>query len=202
MFNTISLYTIALFLHIVGALGLFVALGLEWASLLFLRRAATVEQARERLQLFTSLRRLYPLSWLAILIPGFYMAATAWRATAWVPTALAAVVLLVVLGAALTGRRMAPIRQRLGTIGQSVAAESGPISTTLHQRLDDPILWASLRIRTAIALGIIFLMTVKPDLLGSLLTIGVAGVLGLAFSLPVLGRGKEKVQAKRAGDRL
>ena len=195
MENTISLYSVALFLHIVGALGLFVALGLEWTSLLYLRRAATADQAREWLKLFTSLRRLYPISWLAILIPGFYMAATAWRVTAWVPTALGAVVLLAVLGATLTGRRM-------GTIGQSVAAESGPISSTLRQRLDDPLLWASLRLRTAIALGIVFLMTVKPDLLGSLLTIGVAGVFGFAFSLPVLGRGREKEQAKQAGDSL
>ena len=195
MFNSISLYSIALFLHIAGALGLFVGLGLEWASLAYLRRAATVEQAREWLSMFSAQRRLYPISWLAILIPGFYMAATAWRATAWIPTALGAVVLLVVLGAVLTGRRMAHI-------GQSVSAESGPVASTLRHRLDGPLLWASLRIRTAIALGIVFLMTVKPDLLGSLLTIGVAGVLGLAFSLPVLGRGREKVHAKQAGDSL
>ena len=193
MFNNISVYSIALFLHIVGALGLFAALGLEWASLSYLRRAATVEQARDWLSMFNLQRRIYPLSWLSILIPGFYMAATAWRATAWVPTALGAVVLLAVLGAALTGRRMA-------SIGQSVAAENGPISSTLRQRLDDPLLRASLRIRTAIALGIVFLMSVKPDLLGSLLTIGVAGILGLVFSLPARGRDRERVQAKQAGD--
>src|SRR5574341_1897823 len=145
MLNTISIYSVALFVHIVGAMGLFVALGLEWASLSYLRRAATVEQAREWLSMFSAQRRLNPISWLAILIPGFYMAATAWRATAWIPTALAAVILIAVLGAAFTGRRMAPI-------GQSVAVESGQISSTLRQRLDDPLLWASLRIRTAIAL--------------------------------------------------
>jgi hypothetical protein len=195
MENIIPIYTVALFLHIVGALGLFVALGLEWASMSYLRRAATVEQVREWLSVFNAQRRINPISWLAILIPGFYMAATAWRATAWIPIALGSVVLLVVLAVALTGRRMAPI-------GQSVAAESGPISSALRQRLDDPLLWASLRIRTAIALGIIFLMTVKPNLLGSLLAIGVASVLGLVFSLPAKGRNREKVQAKQAGDSL
>lgn len=195
MFDSISLYTIALFLHIVGALGLFVALGLEWASLSYLRRAATVEQARDWLSIFNAQRRIYPISWLAILIPGFYMAATAWGGVAWIGIALGAVVLLVVLGAALTGRRMAPI-------GRSVAAESGSISTPLRQRLADPLLWASLRIRTAIALGIVFLMTVKPDLLGSLITMGMACVLGLAFSLPAWNRSRGKVQAKQAGDSL
>ncbi len=41
-----TLYSIALFLPIVGALGLSVALGLEWASLLKLRRLANFEEAR------------------------------------------------------------------------------------------------------------------------------------------------------------
>jgi hypothetical protein len=90
----------------------------------------------------------------------------------------------------------------MAPIGQSVAAESGPIPSTLRQRLDDPLLWASLRIRTAITLGIVFLMTVKPDLLGSLLTIGLAAVLGLVFSLPTRGHKEEKVPAKQAGDSL
>ncbi len=35
----------------------------------------------------------------------------------------------------------------------------------------------------ALLLGIVFLMTVKPGLGGSLLTIGVARILGLGFSL-------------------
>jgi peptidoglycan biosynthesis protein MviN/MurJ (putative lipid II flippase) len=195
MMNTISVYSVALFLHIVGALGLFVALGLEWTSLLYLRRAATADQAREWLKLFTSLRRLYPISWLAILIPGFYMTATVWGGTAWIIIALAAVVLIAVLGAALGGRQMAPI-------GQAVAGESGPLSATLRNRLDNPLLWASLRIRTAIALGVVFLMTVKPDLLGALITMGVAVFLGLAFSLPARGRDREKLRTKQAGDSL
>jgi hypothetical protein len=37
----------------------------------------------------------------------------------------------------------------------------------------------------AITLGIVFLKTAKPDLGGSLLTIGVAIVLGLALALPM-----------------
>jgi hypothetical protein len=37
----------------------------------------------------------------------------------------------------------------------------------------------------AIALGIVFLKTTKPDLIGSLITIGVAILLGLVSALPV-----------------
>ncbi len=41
-----TLYSIALFLHIVSALGLSVALGLEWAGLLKLYRLANFEESR------------------------------------------------------------------------------------------------------------------------------------------------------------
>src|SRR5205823_2082352 len=51
-----SVYAIAVFLHIVGALGLFAALALEWASLYNLRRVPTAGQAREWAKLLSALR--------------------------------------------------------------------------------------------------------------------------------------------------
>ena len=195
MFTLMDFYPYALFLHNVGALGLFVTLGLEWAGLSNLRRAATVEQAGEWFKLLASLRRLYPIVWLTILIPGFFMAALVWRGVAWITIALAAIVLLVVLGMGLGRRRMA-------TIVQALAAESGRLSSTLRQQLNDPVLWASLWIRTAIALGIVFLMAVKPGMLGALLTMSVAILLGVAFSLPALSRGREPLQTRQTGDSL
>jgi hypothetical protein len=56
--------------------------------------------------------------------------------------------------------------------------------------------------RVSIALGIVFLMTVKPDMLGALITMGVAVILGLAFSLPVRAHDRGKMQAKQARERL
>jgi hypothetical protein len=195
MFTLMDFYPYALFLHIVGALGLFVTLGLEWAGLSNLRRAATAEQAGEWFKLLASLRRLYAIVWLTILIPGFYMAALVWRGVPWITTALAAIVLLVILGMGLGRRRMA-------TIVQEMAAESGQPSSILRQRLNDPVLWASLWIRTAIALGIVFLMVVKPGMLGALLTMSVAILLGVAFSLPALNRGRKPLQTRQTGDSL
>lgn len=168
-----TFYPFALFIHIVGALGLFIGLGLEWTSLWHLRHATTAEQVKPWFFNFAWLGRLYPIAWLAILLPGFYMAATVWGGVAWLGVALAGVILIGVLGGALTGRRMA-------VIGPLVATARGAISPTLRQRLSDPLLWASIQTRVAIALGIVFLMTVKPGLGGALLTIGVAVVLGLA----------------------
>ncbi len=44
----------------------------------------------------------------------------------------------------------------------------------------------------AIAMGIVFLMTFKPDLKGSLLAIAVAAVLGLVTALPAVASGRSK----------
>lgn len=178
-----TFYSFALFLHIVGALGLFIAIGLEWTSLWYLRRAMTTEQAREWLNVFGLIRWIGAVSLVAILIPGFYMTATVWGGVAWIGLSLAALILIAVLGAVLTGRRMA-------AIGPAVAREKGPVSPALHQRLHDPLLWASIQTRAAIALAIVFLMTVKPGLGASLLTIGVAVIIGLTSTLSTRGRGR------------
>lgn len=183
-----TFYTVALFLHIVGALGLFVALGLEWVSLWHLKRATLTEEAHPWLSVFTSLRRIYPASWMAILLPGFYMMATVWGGAAWITIALAAIILIAVLGAVLTGPRMM-------AVGRAVVSESGALSPAFRQRLDDPLLWISIQTRIAIALGIVFLMTTKPGLVGSLLAIGVAAILGVALGWPLGGRGRAKESA-------
>jgi hypothetical protein len=175
-----TFYSFALFLHIVGALGLFIALGMEWTSLWYLRRAITAEQANPWLQVFGLLRRIYPISWAAILLPGFYMTATVRGGGAWIGITFAAIVLLLLLGMAISGRRMAAIRPALAT-------ESGRLSLDLRQRLGDPLLWASIQTRMTIALGIVFLMTVKPGPGGALLTLGLAAVLGVASALPAWG---------------
>jgi hypothetical protein len=98
---------------------------------------------------------------------------------------LATLVVLTALAVALPGPRMA-------AIGRAVTAETGPLSLTLQQLLHHRLLWVAIQTRVALALGIVFLMTVKPDLIGSLLTIGVATALGLAAALPVLGRERQE----------
>lgn len=180
-------YLIVKLIHIIGALGFFMVLGLEWFSLSQARNAATAEQIRERLQISRSSQRLGPLSMLTILITGFYMMATTWHGVAWLIVTFGALVLIVALGAAVTAPRMA-------AIGRALLAATGPISSTLHDLLHNALLWLSLRIRVSIALGIVVLMTLKPALLGSLITLAVAIALALAFSLPARSRDREKVR--------
>lgn len=179
--GTMDFDSIVHFLHIVGALGYFAAFGLEWASLAYLRRASTAEEARQWLTLRTWVQRLGPASLVVILPSGFYMMATTVGWVGWIIVALAALVLIAILGASLTGPQTLAVEK-------AISVEHGPLSTTLHQRLGNPRLWTSLLLRTAIALGIVFLMSIKPDLVGSLATIGIAIALALACSVPLWRR--------------
>jgi hypothetical protein len=76
----------------------------------------------------------------------------------------------------------------MGTITQALTAEVGAVSATLRQLLWHPLLWIAIHVRVAIALGIVYLMTIKPDLGGSLLTIAIATLLGIVVGLPAARR--------------
>lgn len=184
-----NVYSIALFLHIVGALGFFVALGLEWTSLRHLRRTTTAEQVRDWLQVPEESGRVGMIAMLILLGAGFYMMTTVWGGVAWIVVTLGAIVVMIPMGMVLT-------RRRIAAIGQAVSAERGSLSPTFQPLVHDPLLSMSIQTRMAMALGIVFLMTVKPDLIGSLFTIIVATALGLVSTLPVLSR--KPAQEERA----
>ena len=176
-----NIFSIALFLHIVGALGLSVALGLEWIGLSQACKSTASEEIRAILRVVQSTTRFGFISMSSTVITGIYMLLAAVGLTAWLLIVTGALVLVIVLTRALTAPRMA-------VIGQTLAMEKGPVSQTFQNLLKDPILWISIQTRVALVLGIIFLKIAKPDLVGSLLTIGVAIVLGVASALPMSRR--------------
>ena len=49
-----TLYSVALFVHVLGALGLFAGLALEWAGLRRLRHATTARQVHARAATFAA----------------------------------------------------------------------------------------------------------------------------------------------------
>ena len=79
--DNFPVYQTALFLHILGALGFFIALGVFYASVLGVRRAQTVGS----IKLWTGAaagvsRILFPISFLVIVIAGIYMVRVSLRA--------------------------------------------------------------------------------------------------------------------------
>ena len=155
-----SNYSIALFLHVVGALGFFVVLGLEWIGMSQLRRARLSEEARAILGMVKSADRLGFISMPTTIVTGIYMLLTVWGWVPWILVVLGALVLEIVLFVVLARPRMAAIEQALAT-------EKGFVSHTFHDLVNHPILWISIRTRVAIILGIVrsapFQMRTKLD---------------------------------------
>ncbi len=183
-------YSIALFLHIVGALGFFVALGLEWTGLQQLRSAGVPEQVRAWMGILRSTIKVGFPSMLATVLTGFYMVLTAWGWVPWILVVLGTLVLVIAFSAAVSNPRMKAMGQAL--------AEKGPLSHTFRDLVNSPLLWISIQARVALALGIIYLKIAKPDLAGSLLVIGVALLLGLASALALPALRRMRAQAASA----
>ncbi len=175
-----SIYTIVLFLHVSGAIGYFISTGTWLFGLSALRRARRVEQVRALTNLVGRLGPLFGISVLLILATGLYMALTAWGLrTGWIDVALISLILIAPLGTAF----IEPRRRAIDRLARE--APDGPLSQALEQRTHDPVLLTALQTLAALLLGIVFLMTTKPSLTGSLIVMAVALVLGLASGLLV-----------------
>ncbi|HLZ23815.1 MAG TPA: hypothetical protein VKQ30_17015 [Ktedonobacterales bacterium] len=169
------LYTFALFAHILGVLSLFIGMGLQWTITLRLRQARSIVQVREWSSLIGGVAKLGPVSGALILVMGIYMTLTSWgMGTPWIVVSLAAMLFMLALGMGVITRRLNAI-QRAAAI---VETPTGAIPPELHQQIHNPLLWISTQLASGTALGVVFLMTTKPGLGGSLLVMGVALILG------------------------
>lgn len=175
-----SLYPIALFLHVSGAIGYFVGMGIWLLGLSVMRRAQRVEQVRILVHLIGLTGPLFGISVLLLLAAGVYMALTAWSLlTGWIAVGLVSLVLLASLGTALLEPRRRTIDR------QAHEAADGSLPEALDGVIHDPVLLTTVQTLTVLLLGVVFLMTTKPSLVGSLIVMAVALVLGLAWSVLV-----------------
>jgi hypothetical protein len=161
-----SIYTILLFLHVSGDIGLFIGLGIELLSLAALRRVKRVEQARVIAGLIAIADPVGVISALLTIATGLYMAHTVWGLrTGWVAVALASIVLFLppVIGLV--------VEPRMRAIVSSARKEpDGPLQEAYYAKINDPILGTALQTMAVLYLGIVFLMTTNPSLSGAVIT--------------------------------
>jgi Predicted integral membrane protein (DUF2269) len=192
-----STYNVVLFLHVSGAIGYFVAMGIWLFGLANLRRAQRVEQVRVLSNLVGRLGPLFGISVLLILVTGLYMAATSWGfQTPWIDVALISLILIAPLGTA----AIEPRRRAIERLARE-APDSGPLPEALQRQTHDPLLTTAVQTVTALLLGIVFLMTNKPSLVDSLLVMASVLALGLASGLLTsrTTRGRGQSGATEAG---
>jgi hypothetical protein len=170
-----TLYSAVLFVHVTSALGVFATLCLEAVGLIHLRRATTASEARQWMEFAPGLSALTAGSFVLMLLSGIFMATESSEWTlAWVRVAMGALLLIGPLGA-VTGRRMRVIR--------NACAANERNGSDLIAKLRDPFLKFSMNIRIAVVLGIVLLMTAKPELRQSLGIVVSAVFLGFVSTV-------------------
>jgi hypothetical protein len=168
----VTLYSLALFVHIVGALMLFTAFTSEGIGLFHLRRATTSAQV-EVWEGVAGLARIFgPASVVAILASGLYMMVSSWGWVPWLAVGLFAWLIVAVLGA-INGIRLSMVVRQTRT-------DAGAFS-----RLRAPAFAISWLTRLAIGLGIVFLMTDKPVLVWAIVCVAIATAAGALAGLLV-----------------
>jgi hypothetical protein len=179
--RVMNLYSLMLFLHVCGDIGIFIGIGAQLLGLMALRRTTRVEQARAIAGLMSLSDPISIVSALVTIAAGLYLALTVWGLqTGWIAVALVSlIVLLPPLMAGVVEPRMRAI------VTMAKEAPDGPLPATLDARIHDPLLGTALQTVVAVVLGIVFLMTNKPPLAGSVAAMVVALALGLASGLPL-----------------
>jgi len=172
-------YSIALFTHFLGLVGLFVGYGLEWAGFSLLRRSTTADQARSWLRIY---RLSLPISGpglLILIISGGYMASiTGSMKQGWISASLLAIVVILGMGFVLILPRLRRVRAALPEANVS-------FPDTILARVQDPMLVTLVRTRFLLAMGIVLLMTAKPVALSTSLFILLGSiVVGLLCAVP------------------
>jgi len=178
----VTICSVVLFLHLLGAVSLFIAYGIEWTASSLFSNASTTEQARSWLRVFKVSPPLSGVGLGVVLLSGGYLASLSGAMKqGWIPATLIAIFVALVLGFALILPRMKRIRAELPSGNE-------PVSAQLHERLSDPVLLTAIRVRVMVVTGIVFLMAAKIPLVTSLVALSIAFALGLVFSISTWSR--------------
>jgi hypothetical protein len=173
-----NLFVLVMFLHLLGALALFMSFAVEWVIQSRVRASASLEQARPFLEVGgKSVPILGAIGGILVLLPGLYLTNVAdlWN-MAWIQAAIGTAVVIALLGVIITGPRMR-------SLAASAAGHTKP-GAEPTRFLRDPLLVISLRVRVTLALGVLFLMAAEPTFMVTMLTMGIAFFVGVLISVP------------------
>lgn len=178
-----SNYKLALFFHFVGLVGLFVGYGLEWIVSALLRKATTTDQVRAWLRVYRTSLPISGPGLLILIISGGYLASLSGAMKeGWVSASLLAILFALGIGFVF-------ILPRVRAIRGALPEGSGALPANVIELLHAPAIPTLIRVRGLLALGIVYLMTLKPgSLVASLIVLVVAIGLGVVASMGTSGK--------------
>lgn len=193
-----SRYSVEVFLHVMGAILVFVGYGSLLLAVAAMRRATRSEQLHAITSTLLASRRIGRerisaidvvaiAGVVVIAVTGLDMALSLQLIRApWIDVAIGSFLMLAPIGPLV-------INPRLHRIADAVdLGPNGPISSSLRTLVRDPILTVALGGSLGILVGLVFLMTTKPALGTSLAAIVITIGAGLALSWPLARRSAER----------
>lgn len=171
-------YSVVLFLHLCALLGAIGTAALLHFAEIRLRAADSVATIRLWTGLIEKGGKVFPLALLVLLATGAYLVHRGWAwGTGWVVAALVGVGTLFAVGAGLIGGRSRALSRELR------CAEDGVVSARLAHLARDHVAGIASWSNTGLALGIVFVMTIKPGLAASLVSLAVAASSGVGVGV-------------------
>ena len=171
-----DLYHVMLYVHLLALVAGAIASSLSHFSMARLERARTGGDALQWLSVLKNVSKVFPAALLTFFITGGYMVAKSWSwQVSFVEVGAAGAILLMINGIIIGTRagRLPPMlvpARDAAVPPQAKAVIHGPVMSTLP--------W----VNTTLVFGIMFVMTTKPALGASLLSVGIAIALGLLLA--------------------
>ena len=168
------MYQVALFVHMLGIITLFIAFGILQRSGLRLRRATSRQEAVQWLEFLQPVARMLPSAVAMLLLSGIYMMNQAWTLeTPWIAVGLAAL-LAIAVGSVVLMRRLRSLHEHLaGDPHTRTISDTGP-------GVLDPVLWAVATGLNALAMALVLIMSIKPGWTISICIVLLATLAGAA----------------------
>jgi hypothetical protein len=166
-------YSLALFVHVCGALLLFMAIALEVVGALGFRSARTVDQVRLYGRIIKSAAVMFPIATVALITAGAYMAVTQWSfSTPFVAVGLLTLVAVAAQASLIQGRRWQAVMK------SAEDADDGPIPAGLQTLMSDQLARASTGAMAMAGVGVVAIMTLKPGWVGCIAIVAVSWIAG------------------------
>ena len=183
-------YHYVLYVHL---LSLFVGIGagaVLLACLFQLRAARTLEQAGPWGMMAGKVGKFFPIAILGLFGTGAYMTSDFWTwSTPWIDVGIAALVVLLAQGAGIAERTGHKLGAALGANGP------GPLGPEARRMALHPGLWVVEFSNLCIVFGVVWNMTQKPGLGGSLAAVLIGYGVGAALALLATRSRQEELAA-------
>jgi hypothetical protein len=176
------MYDLALAIHVIAVIVLFLAIGYATMGLGRMRRAGSAGDVAVGAR-NTALGALVSLAATMVLVAAAgELVRDRWSwSVGWIRASAVGVAIAWLLGLALVVRVQA--------LGRAVKDAGGSgLSPALRRAAASPLLWAAAQVMTLLYVGVLLLMFVKPDGGAAAITLVVAALIGLAATAPAIAR--------------